>query len=341
MIVVSMFDGYSSGLQALKELGVPVAEYHAFEIDPYAIKVSEKNHPEIIRHGNVNQWRDADIDWGSVDLILAGSPCQGFSFAGKQLAFDDPRSVLFFKWVELVDWMKFLRGDQCVFMLENVDMKQKHRDVITEKLGVEPVFINSKVHSPQSRPRWYWSNREITEPSEVCSPLSSILLSEEHIPEKYFHTNKAVEYMNRTGSTGRVKWSYKFHSEERNGKSQFLTANYHKGVPNNVLVCGRVVGRRINPQTGKRDDYNKELKIRQYWEPRYDDKSGCLTTVQKDTMLGDQSVVIRKFLPVECERLQGLPDNYTEGVSDTQRYKMLGNGWQLETIKHIFKDILS
>lgn len=291
MIVVSGFDGYSSGLQALKELGIPVTEYHAFEIDPYAIKVSEKNHPEIIRHGDINNWRDADIDWCEVDLVLGGSPCQGFSHAGKQLAFDDPRSALFFTWLEIVNWMKFIKGDRCVFMLENVDMKQKHLDVITKELGVEPVFINSKVHSPQSRPRWYWSSREITEPDEVYSPLSSILVPEHGIPSKYLHSEKAIEYMNRTGSTGRVKWSYKFHSEERNGKSQCLTANYHKGVPNNVLVT--------------------------------------------------ESNVIRKFLPVECERLQGLPDNYTEGVSDTQRYKMLGNGWQLETIKHIFKDILS
>lgn len=288
MMVVSMFDGYSSGLQALKDLGIHVSEYHAFEIDPYAIKVSEKNHPEIIRHGDVNDWHKADIDWMNVDLILAGSPCQGFSFAGKQLAFDDPRSALFFKWVELVNFMKLLKGDKCVFMLENVDMKQQHRDVITEKLRAEPVFINSKIHSPQSRPRWYWSNRKITEPGEVYSPLSGVL--ENDIPEKYFHTDKAIEYMNRTGSTGRVKWSYKFHSEERNGKSQCLTANYHKGVPNNVLVT----------------------------------ESGC----------------VRKFTPVECERLQGLPDNYTDRVSDTQRYKMLGNGWQLDTIKHIFKDIL-
>lgn len=338
MIVVSAFDGYSSGLQVLKELGFHVDEYHAFEIDPYAIKISEKNHPEIIRHGDVNNWWYADIPWYKVDLLIAGSPCQGFSFAGKQLAFDDPRSALFFKWVEMVNVMRFYRGDRFNFMLENVNMNEKHLNVISDTLGVKPIFINSKVHSPQSRPRWYWSNQAITQPREIYSPLSSVL--EKDVPLKYFHTDKAIEYMNRTGTTGRVKWSYKFHSDESNGKSQCVTANYHKGVPNNVLVCGRVVGRRINPQTGKRDDHNKDIKIQQYWEPRYDEKSGCLTTVTKDTMVGNETVCIRKFTPVECERLQGLPDNYTEGVSDTQRYKMLGNGWQLNTIKHTFKDIL-
>lgn len=340
MIVVSQFDGCSSGLQVLKEMNIHVSEYHAFEIDPYAIQVSEKNHPEIIRHGDVNYWHEADIDWMNVDLILAGSPCQGFSFAGKQLAFDDPRSALFFKWVELVNFMKLLKGDKCVFMLENVDMKQKYRDVITERLGVEPVFINSKIHSPQSRPRWYWSNRKITEPCEVYSPLSSILELDpprSTLMSKKFRTRNAGMKCFIDASKDKFSCLSALEYVKNGRQGDYLQCDSEGSVQ---LSSGRIVGRRINPETGRREDNNKNIPIMQVWEPCGDDKSGCLTTVLKDTMLGDDEVCYRKPTPVECERLQGLPDNYTEGVSDTQRYKMIGNGWQLTTIRHIFEDIL-
>ena len=337
MNVLSLFDGMSNGRIALERAGVVVDSYYASEVDKWAMKVSADNWLDITQLGDVTQWREWDIDWMSLDLLIGGSPCQGFSYAGKQLAFDDPRSALFFVYVDILNHIKEVNPN-VKFLLENVKMKQEYLDVISTQLGVKPVFINSSLVSAQNRQRYYWANWEFEVPEDKGISLHTIL--EEVVDDNYYHTDKAVDYMNRVGSTGRVKWAYSFHSEERKGKSACVTANFLKGVPNNVLVCGRVVGRRINRKTKKRADYDKSITPIQIFEPRYDKKTGALTTVQKDNELGiNEGVSIRKFTPVECERLQTVPDNYTACVSKTQRYKMLGNGWTVDVIAHIFKGL--
>jgi len=333
MNVLSVFDGMSCGRIALDRAGIKVNSYYASELDKYAIKVTQANWPQTVQLGDVTKWREWDIDWSSINLLIGGSPCQGFSFAGKQLAFDDPRSALFFEYVNILNHIKSVNPD-VKFLLENVKMKQEYLDIISEYLGVQPAFINSALVSAQNRQRHYWANWEFGPPEDKGIMLVDILETE--IEDSFYHTDKAVEYMNRAGSTGRIKWSYLFHSEDRKDKSQCVTANFLKGVPNNVLVCGRVVGRRINTETKKREDYNKSIPAIQIFEPRYDKKTGTLTTVRKDNELGiDEGVSIRKFTPIECERLQTVPDNYTNHVSNTQRYKMLGNGWTVDAITHI------
>ena len=142
MKVISLFDGMACGLTALKRAGIKVTEYHAFEIDKYAIQIAKKNHPEIIHHGSIvaadfTQFKD-------VDLLIGGSPCQGFSFAGNQLAFDDPRSKLFFEFIRAKNEMKPKH-----FLLENVRMKKEHLDVISDLMRVQPVLINSSLVSAQ------------------------------------------------------------------------------------------------------------------------------------------------------------------------------------------------
>ena len=156
MIVLSLFDGMSCGQIALKELGCAV-KYYASEIDKYAIKQTQLNFPNTIQLGDVNNWMGWNLDWSSIDLVLAGSPCQGFSFAGKQLAFDDPRSKLFFVFVEILNHIKKFNQD-VKFLLENVNMKKSHLRVISEYVGVFPVNINSNLVSAQNRDRWYWTN---------------------------------------------------------------------------------------------------------------------------------------------------------------------------------------
>ena len=160
MKVLSLFDGMSCGMIALDRLGIKVDKYYASEIDKYAIQVSQANYPNIIQIGDV-----CDIkaeDYQDIDLILAGSPCQGFSFAGKQLAFDDPRSRLFFEFVRLLKEIK-----PKYFLLENVNMKKEFLDVISEQVsscypelpfGIERIKINSALVSAQNRLRWYWTN---------------------------------------------------------------------------------------------------------------------------------------------------------------------------------------
>lgn len=335
MQVLSLFDGMSCGQLALQRAGVPYTKYYASEIDQYAIKVTQENFPETVQLGDVENWRGWNIDLSEIDLIFAGSPCQGFSSSGTGRAFDDPRSKLFFVFLDILEYVQSLNPN-VKFLLENVKMKAEHMDRITSLLKVEPVFINSELLSAQSRPRVYWANWTITEPEDKGLLLKDILLDPEEVDPKYYHTNEAVEYMNRTGATGRVKWSYRFHSQDNLPKSVCMTTNLWRGVPNNVLVCGAVRGRKLD-ENGKRISDATPIPYVQRFEPRYDGKSNCLTTVQKDNMLGDleDKVVIRRFVPVEVERLQTVPDNYTASVSDTQRFRMLGNGWTVDVIAHI------
>ena len=176
MNVLSLFDGMSCGRIALDRAGIDVGKYYASEIDKYAIKVSENNYPDIIRFGDVQGWMDWDVDWASIDLIIAGSPCQGFSFAGKQLAFNDPRSKLFFVFVDILRHIQSLNPD-VKFMLENVRMKKEYLDVITETLGVKPVVINSALVSAQNRVRYYWCNWDVEQPDDKEIKLADILES--------------------------------------------------------------------------------------------------------------------------------------------------------------------
>jgi DNA-cytosine methyltransferase len=151
MNVLSLFDGMSCGRLALDRLGIEVGQYYAAEIDKYAIQVTQENWPETIQLGDVTQIKGKDLP--KIDLILAGSPCQGFSFAGKQLAFDDPRSALFFEFVRILK-----ECNPKYFLLENVKMKKEFLDIITQQVGAEPILINSALVSAQNRQRYYWTN---------------------------------------------------------------------------------------------------------------------------------------------------------------------------------------
>lgn len=160
MNILSLFDGISCGKVALDRAGIKVDTYYSSEIDEYPQLVSKNNHEGIIYLGDITLWRSWTIDWSSIDLLLGGSPCQGFSSAGKQLAFDDPRSSLFFTYVDILEHIKSFNKD-IKFLLENVKMKKVYLDIISDKLGVQPVFINSSSFSAQSRQRFYWCNWKI------------------------------------------------------------------------------------------------------------------------------------------------------------------------------------
>jgi DNA-cytosine methyltransferase len=282
--VLSLFDGISCGQVALERAGIQVDTYYASEIDKYAIQIAQKNYSYTVQLGDVNNINFKDYT-GRIDLLIGGSPCQGFSKSGKGLNFDDPRSKLFFNFVEALRIIK-----PTYFLLENVVMKQEWKDIISEYLGVKPTKINSELVSAQSRERFYWTNiPNIEQPQDKQTYLKDIVLSDvEFVKKDFIHSPKAIEYMNRTIKDGRNHWDFGHHSDIRNDKSATVVANFFKGVPYNVFKD---------------------------WD--------C----------------IRKFHPIECERLQTLPDNYTEGVSDTQRYKMIGNGWTVDVIAHIFKSI--
>tara|TARA_Y100000114_G_C11708312_1_gene302101 strand:- start:33 stop:1073 length:1041 start_codon:yes stop_codon:yes gene_type:complete len=344
MKVLSLFDGMSCGRIALDQLGIPVETYYASEIDKYAIQVSQANYSDIIQVGDICDLNPKD--YKDVDLILAGSPCQGFSFAGKQLAFDDPRSALFFEFIRLLKAIK-----PKYFLLENVRMKKEFLQVISEQVskcypeipfGIEPIFINSSLLSAQSRQRYYWTNiPNIKQPEDRGIVLSDILETE---PENF--TKMSDKFVKRNGDRNCMIDQNKEKASNlsameyvKNGRQGDYLACDDNGKP---LVVGGAFRGRAYDKDGKRMDKDGKSvanQTKQMLELRKDNKSNAITTVGKDSVVANEDFTWRKLTPLECERLQTVPDNYTNHVSNTQRYKMLGNGWTIEVIKHIFKNM--
>ena len=301
--VLSLFDGMSCGQIALNRVGIGYDNYFASEIDKHAIKVTQTNYPNTIQLGDVTNVKGSDLP--KIDLLIGGSPCQGFSFSGKQLNFDDPRSKLFFEFVRLVKELK-----PKYWLLENVVMKKEFEQIISEHLGVQPIKINSSLVSAQNRERLYWANFEITQPTDKRINLIDILETDDLI--------------NPSAIRGRR------------------------------LNKATILGRRLN-ERGVRDDYNKDVPITQCLEVRATNtnKSNCLTTVEKDNVLttmpiGRHKDAFKNKLPFryytlkEYCRLQTVPENYfTDIVSESQAKKMLGNGWTVDVIAHIFGSLLN
>lgn len=350
MNVLSLFDGMSCGRIALERAGIKVDNYYASEIDKYAIMVAKANYPDTIHIGDVEQVSCDDLP--KIDLLIGGSPCQGFSFAGKQLNFEDPRSRLFFEYVRLLK-----ECNPKYFMLENVKMKQEYQNVISEALGVEPIFINSSLVSAQSRKRLYWTNIPgITPPDDKGVVLQDIL--EDGFTDRdksfcldacyykggnlkqYFEKHRRQLVFSADGLCHCGDADLKGHGYVRRvyhpeGKAPTLNASSGGNLEPKVL-CVAQRGRYI--ENGVRKD-GKGKPI-QRLEARLDGKTNTLTTVQKDNHVADLSnLKWRKLTPIECERLQTVPDGYTTHVSNTQRYKMLGNGWTVDVIAHIFKSM--
>lgn len=337
MNVLSLFDGMSCGRIALDRLGIEVDNYYASEIDKYAIAVAKENYPETIHVGDITQLDPKDFQ--DIDLILAGSPCQGFSFAGKQLAFDDPRSALFFEFIRLLKAIK-----PKYFLLENVRMKQQYIDVITQQVSecypnhegndlfdskIEPILINSALLSAQSRQRLYWTNLpDITQPEDLGIVLKDIL--EDEVDEHYLAGKNLLE--NYQGGN-QLNPNYKSQANtihDKNKKSGVICAGTH-GYANGYVETKP-------KQVGVASDINGHDILKRVYSP--EGKSPTLNTMgggNREPKVSTENLTWRKLTPLECERLQTVPDNYTASVSNTQRYKMLGNGWTVEVICHILK----
>ena len=309
MNVLSLFDGMSCGRIALDRLGIPVDKYYASEIDKFAIQVSEANYPDIIRLGDVCDVKAEDLP--KIDLLIAGSPCQGFSFAGKQLAFDDPRSALFFEFVRLLKECK-----PKYFLLENVRMKKEYLQVISEQVsacypeipfGIEPTMICSSLVSAQSRKRYYWTNiPNVTQPKQKGIVLRDIL-------ETRVNQDRLSDMNTQDDSS---------HSPIQVGIA--------------VDVKGFDIQKRVYSLDGKSPTIMAAAGTGGGRVPKIETHD---TPKQVGNVLTQDEVYWRKLTPLECERLQTVPDNYTDHVSNSQRFKMLGNGWTIEVIKHIFKNM--
>ena len=372
MKILNLFSGMGCDMMAYSRTNLPPTTkvYHA-DIDKYAMAVDRFLHPQVIQLGDVTKIKGSDL--GHIDLLLGGSPCQGFSFSGKQLAFDDPRSQLFFQFVRILKELREINPN-IHFFLENVKMKKEFRHVITKYLGTHPIELDSALDSAQSRKRLYWASWGIMPQIDKGVVLSDILedfgqadlvgkqgkvLLKENIEKASCLLARDYKGFGNQGQTG-VRCIEVGHAEEikghdvirrvysPNGKSPTLNT-MGGGNREPKVAIGQIVGRRINPKTKKRDDYNKDIKPRQRLEIRADKKSGALTTVQKDNVVVNEDIRWRALTPIECERLQTVEDNATlygideKGkqitISKTQRYKMLGNGWCVDTIAHILSHL--
>ena len=281
--VLSLFDGISSGQIALERAGIKIDNYFASEIDKQAIKVTQHNYPDTIQLGDVTKVKSENLP--KIQLLIGGSPCQGFSFAGKQLNFEDPRSKLFFEYVRLLGECK-----PSFFLLENVKMKKESEKVISDYLGVEPIEINSALVSAQNRKRLYWTNiPNIEQPEDKGVYFKDILdrevskysfISDDKVRNKAFTKNYLQYDINGRGN-----------------KSQSQRACYLSG------------------------------------------KHLCLDTTAASNAKVFDGERVRKITRLETERLQTVPENYTLLIKENLAKKALGNGWTVDVISHIFKNI--
>lgn len=353
MNVLSLFDGMSCGQIALTRLGFQVDKYFASEIDKYAIKVTQANYPNTIQLGDITKWGEWQVDWASINLVCAGSPCQGFSFAGKGLNFEDPRSKLFFVFVEIINHIKQL-NPKVLFLLENVQMKYEYELIISKYMKVNPIVINSTLVSAQNRVRNYWTNineksyglfgdtkPDISQPGDKEILLKDIL--EKEVDVKYYLNESRKNWLLGKGQKA-VRMCM---ASIDNEKALTLTARSHASwnenyitekmfqLPHGANKGGEVAKNGKAPSITKSSWEHNNLLI---------EKSPCLHGFEHGTngQFNNQLIsggMIRRLTEVECERLQTVSDNYTNHVSSTQRYKMLGNGWTVDVVAHILSHI--
>jgi len=356
MNVLSLFDGMSCFQIALERAEIKVDNYFASEIDKHAIKVTQANYPVTIQIGDVRQVNAKDLP--KIDILCGGSPCQGFSFAGKQLAFEDERSKLFFEYVRVLNEIKLINPN-VIFLLENVRMKREYENAISSILKVKPIMIDSALVSAQSRKRLYWTNIAnqsdglfnenictITQPINKKIFLKDIL--EDEVDVKY---NLSKSMVKRLDSKGEIL------QRNRNKAKCFTAGGNSGGLHSDMTVIfqlprGKNEGgfhNKKSPTLSSNSFEQNNVVISGRWrqfnnEGLREIKSGkagsILARCREDG--GNQNAVYtkgiyRRLTSIECERLQTVPDNYTNYVSDSQRYKMLGNGFTVDVIAHILK----
>jgi len=350
--ILSLFDGMSCGQISLNDLCIPYNKYYASETDKFAIKVTNANFPNTIQLGDINNWKQWNIDWKNIKLILAGSPCQGFSFAGKQLNFNDPRSALFFVFVDILNHVKKM-NPEVKFLLENVRMKKEYLRIISEHVGVFPVNINSNLLSAQNRNRFYWTNiktrafglfkdelvSDIPQPKDKGILLKDILQPENEVDEKYYLKEKTINNL--------LDWGKRNKANGNGFKPEFKTGNQKSTALTTGSMKSSSTFIKLDKQLNEKSDQHKAACLTGGGNSggnHSDMDIICVAMRGRNPKNSNdrkseytEDYKLRRLTPIECERLQTVPDNYTNHVSNTQRYKMLGNGWTVNIISSILK----
>ena len=299
MRVLSLFDGICCGHLALERAGIKIDSYDAYEIEPNAIKATQANFPNVVLHGDVTK-EDFTKYKGKIDLLIGGSPCQGFSSSGKQLNFSDPRSKLFFEYVRALKEIQ-----PKYFLLENVVMKKEWQDIISSYLGVEPIEINSSLVSAQNRRRLYWTNIP-----NVILPKDKNITLEDILEDIEFPNPAAIRgrRLNKATIVGRRL--------DENGHRQ----DYDKTIP--ITQC-------LEVRASNTDKSNCLTTV---------DKDNVLTPlpVGRYPDAFKNNLPFRYYTTKEMCRLQTVPDDFLNMIPDSAARKALGNGWTVDVIAHIF-----
>lgn len=305
MKIISLFDGISCGFVALKRANIEIEKYIAYEIDKYAIKISEYNFPEIEHKGDVTT--EDFTKYKGFNLLIGGSPCQDLSIAKKdRKGLKGSRSCLFFEYVRALNEI-----EPKYFLYENVaSMSKENKDIISKHLGVEPIMINSSLVSAQQRKRLYWTNIP-----DITQPINKHIYLKDVLENGIAFTDK----------------SYCLTARYQGAQFENTVIKRQRSMVAQPIRIGQLnkggQGQRIYSVKGKSVSLNAN-----------GGGQGAKTGLYKID-LPDGYYIVRKLTPLECERLQTLPDKYTECVSNTQRYKCIGNGWTVDVIAHILNHI--
>jgi DNA-cytosine methyltransferase len=315
MNVVSLFNGMNTGRQALENVGIKVNKYYSSEIKPYAIELTQHHFPDTIQVGDVTKWMEWNIDWKSIDLILSGSPCQDLSAAGKRAGINGSRSSLFFVFVEILEHIKTLNPN-VLFLQENVGSASKlDVGIMSRALGVYPVRINSKLVTAQLRDRYYWSNIKTKETmfdivTDIPQPKDLGIMFKDIITGGRVERVKALALLESESRAVTNQESIK-----KRASREFINMVY---VNTDKHTC-------LNTGSGSESKNQEYLK-------RRNETTGMITLIQENE-------IVRTVNKIEMCRLQGFPDDYCDILTTTKAGSLLGDGWTLPIIEHIFNFI--
>lgn len=336
MNVVSLFNGMNTGRQALDNVGIKVNKYYSSEIKPYAIQLTQHHFPDTIQVGDVTKWKEWDIDWKSIDLVLSGSPCQDLSAAGKRAGINGKKSSLFFVFIDILNHVKSLNPN-VLFLQENVGSASKlDVGIMSRALGVYPVRLNSSKVSAQMRDRYYWTNIRtkktmFDEVVDIPEPKDRKIYLKDILENGYSEKNKSMCLLESN-------------SRPLSTPSKMARRYFEIGMAN-LIFRDEKTYLRVKEATsiGFVDIANNEAVDLSYPTSTtrrgrsMKDKSNCLLRNNEYFVFQDGD--IRYFSQTELERLQGFPDGYTSILTRNQAACLLGDGWTLPIIEHIFSFI--